>query len=250
MPTTVQAIERAIDVLFTLGASTTELGLSEIAARVELPKSTVHRILVALGNKSMVCQDPSTQRYALHPKVLELGTLFSGQVDVITIARPFLDRLRDRFKETAVLALRTGFTFTHVTYSPSPYEHLITPAIGVQFPLHWGAFGKAILAGLSDKERAAFFNSQELTPATERTITDPSSLADQLTGFQDRGYATSIGERVPGVFAIAVVIEKRKADPAGAIGVTGPESRLCQLDQDEIGKHVMTAAQSVSLALC
>jgi DNA-binding IclR family transcriptional regulator len=246
MSTTVQAIERAIDVLFSLGASTTELGLAEIADGVNLPKNTVHRILVALRNKSMVRQDPATQRYALHPKVLELGSLFHAQVDLITIARPFLDQLRDRFKETAVLALRTGFTFTHVAYSPSPHEHRITPVVGVQFPLHWGAFGRAILAGLAAAEVAAFLNGEVLTPATAKTITDPTCLTAELKGCQDRGVALSIGERVPGVFAFAAAIESGRTSPVGAVGLTGPESRLGQVDRDSVVRDVKAAAQSLS----
>jgi len=246
MSTTVQAIERAIDVLFSLGASTAELGLAEIADGVNLPKSTVHRILVALCNKSMVRQDPSTQRYALHPKVLELGSLFHAQVDLITIARPFLDQLRDQFKETAVLALRTGFTFTHVAYSPSPHEHRITPVIGVQFPLHWGAFGKVILASLSAAEMATFINGEELIPATAKTITDPTCLAAELKGCQGRGFVMSIGERVPGVFAFAAAIESSRTNPVGAIGLTGPESRLRQVDQDSVVRQVKAAARSLS----
>ena len=169
MSKSVQAVERACDLLFLIASSPAGLGVTEIATRLGLSKSAVHRLLVALSNKSMIRQESRTQQYRLDAKVLELVLPFRSQNDILAIARPFLEDLRDRYQETAVLALREGFSCRLVAHAASPHELRYSPTIGRVMPLHWGAFGKAILASLPAVELEAFFRDTEMSPVTERT---------------------------------------------------------------------------------
>jgi DNA-binding IclR family transcriptional regulator len=240
----VQAVERACDVIFAIASNPAGVGVTEIASHLGLSKSAVHRILIALGNKSMVEQDPATERYLLHPKVLELTAPFYSQQDIVSLARPFLVQFRDRFKETAVLVLRVGFSFMSVTHVPSPHEYRFTPTIGKRFPLHRGAFGKAILANLSQAEITALFQDAEAaSPAAG------SALEDELRSIKEAGFATSRGEVIQGQIGVAAAILEHNAAPVGCIGIGGPRVRLQQFDLDEIGRELAGAAKQLSSAL-
>lgn len=249
MSDSVQAVERAIDILLIIAAERTGAGISEIAVNVGLAKSAVHRILVALAKKRMVEQDPVTQRYILGPKVLELGAHLFDQTDIIGLAQPHLERLSEMFRETASLALRTDVTYIYVSTRPPRREHRITPIIGKPLPLHWTGFGKAILASLPPTALDDYLTQGELARATARTIVDPHRLQEEMWWIRQRGYALSIGERVEGAFALATAILDTHGHPIGAMGLSGPASRLPALDEEAMGQAVMEAAYSLSMAL-
>jgi IclR family acetate operon transcriptional repressor len=249
MSKSIQVIERTVDVLFVLGASKDGLGVTEIAASAQLSKSTVHRILAALSNKMMVQQDSNSKRYLLGPKVFELAHFFPSQLDLVTPAQSLLRLLRERFQETACLALRTGPSYLYVLTYPSPHEYRMNPAIGKAFPLHWTGFGKAILANLPEAELSAYLNQNtELVAATNRTLTSPDLLTEELKRIKAQGIAMSIGERVEGAVAIAAAIVNENKQPVGAIGLALPETRLAQLDQDNVAQELTAAAQGLSAA--
>jgi DNA-binding IclR family transcriptional regulator len=248
MAKSVQAVERACDLMFLIASSKSGLGVSELAASLGLSKSTVHRLLVALGNKSMIQQDPLTQRHSLHPRVLELAVPFQSQQDIVAAVRPHLDALRDRFQETTILALRVGFSFMSVAHSPSPFEFRFIPTIGRQMSLHWGAFGKAILAYLPAEELAEFFQRVPLVPTTSQTIVNATLLQEELCEIRERGFAKSVSEVLDGQIGIAACILDHCGKPTGCIGLGGPELRLRHHDLDEIGNEILAAARHVSNA--
>ena len=203
MVKSVQAVERACDLMFLIASSETGLGVSELACELELSKSAVHRILVALDNKSMVRQDPLNQRYYLRPKVLQLALPFQGHGDIVVSSRPYLDALRDRFQETAVLVLRDALSFMTVAHSPSPFEYRFSPTTGRRMPLHWGAFGKAILAYLPDDDLADLLRNVPLDSATSQTVVDTGLLQQELCQIRERGFACSMGEVIEGHIGLA-----------------------------------------------
>lgn len=249
MSDSVQAVERAVDILYTIASDRSGAGITEIATTVGLAKSAVHRILVALARKRLVEQDPLTQRYILGPGVLELGAHLFDQMDIIGLAQPYLERLCEQFYETASLALRTDFTYMYVSIRPPRREHQITPIIGKPLPLHWTGYGKAMLAHLPPASILSYLSQHELARATSRTIVDPDRLQREVRLIQARGYAVSIGERVEGAFALAAAICDDTHTSIGAIGLSGPSSRWPDLDENSMAQAVIAAAHSLSVAL-
>lgn len=249
MTKSVQAVERACDLMFLIASNRSGLGVTEIASELGLSKSAVHRLLVALGNKLVVQQNPQSYQYHLHPRVLELALPFLNQSDIFVVARPFLDSLRDQFQETAVLGLRAGFSCRLVTHSPSPHELRFIPTIGRRIALHWGAFGKAILAGLSEEEFAAFLRNAPLVAVTPQTIVDLDRLCDELRQIRKQGFATSISEVLVGNVGVAACICDHNDAPVGCIGLGGPELRLREFDLEEVGHEVAEVARQMSTIL-
>jgi DNA-binding IclR family transcriptional regulator len=237
-PQTVRSVERAIDVLDAIRGQGGRAGVSEISQELGLAKSTVHRLLVALANKGMVRQDEETERYILGYKALEMAFGALQDRDVISVALPYLEELRDRLGETAALALKVGKRYTYVSQVPCRHEYRVTPVLGHHYPLHWAATGKAILAYLPPDEVDACLVLVPGSRSTPRTVVDPDLLRTQLDEIRRAGYAASFGERSPGAAAVAAPIRNRKREAHASACIVGPESRMQPGDIPALGAAV------------
>ena len=246
MTKSVQAVERACDLMLLIASKPSGLGVSEVAVELDLSKSAVHRLLTALSIKSIIQKNPFSQQYSLHPKVLELVLPFISQQEIYSVSRPFLEGLRDRFQETAVLAVREGFSCRMVAHAPSTHELRYSPTIGRELPLHWGAFGKAILADLPPEEFEVFLQEVSLAPATSNTVVNPTQLRKERQQNREHGYSQSIGEVIEGHVGIAASVRGQRGSPVASIGLGGPESRVQRVDISEMGQEGREAAQHIS----
>lgn len=243
----IRAVERAIDVLQVIRARDGSAGVSEISQELGLAKSTVHRILVALLNKGMVRKDVDTNLYSFGYTILEFALTGFQKKDIISVAMPYLEELRDKSGETAALALKVGIKFTYVVQVVSPIEHRVTIALGRQYPLHWTGTGKAILAFLNEDELAECLEIAPTLRATPYTITDREILLDQIKEIRNCGYAVSFSERQIGSTAIASPILNRNSLAVGALAVIGPESRLREIDWHRLGEQVAEVSRKVDM---
>jgi DNA-binding IclR family transcriptional regulator len=247
-PKTVRAVERAIDILDVIRSRGRGVGVSEISQELDLAKSTVHRLLVALTNKGIVRQNQETGRYSFGHKILEMAYAAWQHWDIISLAVPYLEELRDRTRETAALALKVGLHYTYVTQVVSPHEYRVNPVLGHQYPLHWAATGKAILAHVRDEELQECLQYVPHRLSTAKTISDPAILLPQLEEIRRAGYAISFGERNPGSSAIASTILDRQGYPHAAACLIGPESRVRLADPNSLGEIVADINRKIQVA--
>jgi IclR family acetate operon transcriptional repressor len=248
MPASVSAITRALDVLDVIRVSGGAAGVSEISRALDLPKSTVHRILTTLADRKMVYKNEDTDRYRFGYKALELGlSAFQGS-DFIGIAMPHIEALRDRLDETVSVVLRTGYYYTYVARAISHREYYFTPSMGKHYPLHWAATGKSMLAFLPDDELERYLHTVPLLPATKRTVTDPVILRQQLEGIRTAGYAVSFGERVESAAAVAAPLRDRRGCAYGAVTVITPGPRLRDRDSRALGDDVVATRGDIEVA--
>jgi DNA-binding IclR family transcriptional regulator len=245
----VRAVERAIDVLDVIKTRAEGAGVSEISRELGLARSTVHRLLVALQKKEMVYQRADSDRYTIGRKALELAFFAVPHLDIVYMAMPHLEELRNRLDETAALALKVRLCYTYVSQVPSLKEYRVTPSLGQQYPLHWAAAGKAILAYVREEELNECLKVVPHLSATPKTITDPDVLLEQLEQIRRTGFAISFGERNIGAAGIAAPIRNRQGYAHAAIALVGPESRLRQVDLEAFGRVVVEIARNFE-ALC
>src|SRR3954453_12615580 len=152
-PLTSEVAERALDVLICFIGADGELGVSEIARRLNIDKSSVHRFLVALQRKRFVVDNPRPRRYGLGYRALELSRALTLQMNLEQQAFPYLRELRDAIGETAGLSVRVGSKRFHVAQVESTHEIRRTIQAGMPLPLHLGANGKVLLAFLPPEQR-------------------------------------------------------------------------------------------------
>ena len=241
----VAAVERALAVLDALADGAPELGTNEIARRTGINASTVSRLLATLVNAGMVEHVPSSGRYRLGLRLLQLGNAVLGRLDLREVARPHLHELAIETGETATLSapgrarrddgrLRAERVVRAERRAGRAAERRARDGDGQ------GACTRSAVRS----SRTA--RSRSYTP---RTITDRRKLAAELERVRRQGYAEAVGEREPHLNAIAAPVFSARDELAAIIGVQGPSSRFGRDAMRSALDPLLTHAHAVSEAI-
>lgn len=234
---TVRAVERALDILLCF-AEAEDLSLTEIAAKVGLHKSTVHRLLASLEGKGFIIRDPASERYRLGFRIWELSANLTHSDDPALIFLPELERLRDQIGETVSLYVRDGMDRLRVQAVQSNQEIRRVAPIGARLPLYVGASSKVLVAFADPAEQ-----EQILSDPSWPAAVDPDLYRKQLEEVVALGYATSVEEREPGAAAVAAPILNRAGRLIAALAVSGPSNRLTLETMMQIAPALVEAAR-------
>lgn len=234
---TVRAVERALDILLAFSEAK-ELSLTEIAKRVALNKSTVHRLLNTLEEKGFVMRDSVTEKYRLGYSVWELAGNLMLPHDPAVLFLPEMERLRDLLDETVSLYVRDGKHRVRVQAVESQQTIRRVAPIGVRLPLSVGASSKVLVAYADPQTRAKILADPDWPPQV-----DKNAYLRQLETIRALGYATSVEEREAGTAAVAAPIFSRSGRLVAALSVSGPASRLTLEKMQEIAPYVIDATK-------
>lgn len=235
---TVRAVERALDILLVF-TEHNSLGLTEIADKVGLHKSTVHRLLASLEGKGFLERDPVTEKYRLGFRVWELSAQLAAQNDDPGILLlPEMERLRDLVGETVSLYIREGNERVRIQAVQSNQAIRRVAPVGVRLPLYVGASSKVLLALADDEVRDRIMSD----PSWPASISRGAFLA-QLADIRRTGYATSVEEREPGAAAVSAPIMSSGGRLFAALAVSGPSNRLHAEKMKEIAPQVIESAR-------
>ena len=244
-----QSVDRAIAVLRMLGDTASDMGVTDLSQRLELPKSTVHRLLAALERGELVEQDPTTEKYRLGIDLVRLAGQVLMRMDLQQIAQPHLRALAEACKETVNLSILTGDDkVINIASFPSPRMVLNIGWIGREMLPHSVSGGKALLAYLPEQQVEHILTAG-LPRFTEKTITDPIRLREELAQIRQRGYAVAQEELEEGLSAVAAPIMNHEGHVIAAISVSGPSFRLTEERLTELAAMTREAAQAVSRQL-
>ena len=243
----VRSVERAINILDAIRKLGGAVGVTEISQEIGLAKSTVYRLLETLLKKGMLLKDDASETYSLGYKVLELAFSASRNWDLVNLAMPYLEELRDEFNETTALALRVGLNYTYIAEAVSHQEFRVNPTLGRQYPLHWAGTGKAILAYISEEDQKEALKYAPSSRSTPFTVTDPEILLTQIEQIRQDGYAVSFSERAEGAAAFASPVRDRHGNVVAAICLVGPESRLRTMELAIVGKTIVEVSRKVEM---
>jgi IclR family acetate operon transcriptional repressor len=197
-----QVIARAAAVLRALESQPQGLSLSQLAKASNLPRTTVHRIVAALEAQQLVVSGPGGVR--LGPALVRLAA--SAHADVLAIARPSIELLGRRTRETVDLCVYRGMHSISVDQYPSDHELRVVSPVGTAFPIHCTAHGKALLSELTDE---AIRNALPATleKRTGASLDQLDALLQQLTLVRENRLAIDIEEHAPGVCGLGVALE-------------------------------------------
>ncbi|MGB3438146.1 MAG: IclR family transcriptional regulator [Actinophytocola sp.] len=241
-----QSVERVTAVLMCFTDGDPELGITDVAQRLELPKSAVHRVLEALTKSGMTTREHERGKYRLGPRVTELSLAALGTVDVRSLALPVMEDLRDATGETVTLTFAIGNQRVYVAQVESRQDVRMTIEVGRRAPLYAGASGRAILMTFGEAELDHYLSQVELTPLTDRTLQDRAALVDVLAIDRVRGYTDSSGERDTYAAAVAAPITGRNSRAFACLSVCGPRARLDGAARDTYGPVAVAAAERIS----
>lgn len=231
------AADRVLAVLCAFSREAPALGVTEIAERLELTKSTVHRLLQVLLARGLVAQDPTRRHYTLGYRVLALAQAVPGEASLRQICRPHMLWLQSATEETIDLFVVAGDVRICLDEIESPQMLRMTAGLGRTFPLGKGAAGKALL--LREPEDGPLWRRVTALMAFESV----ERLRDDLAATRERGYARSAGETEPGSASIAVPVIAPDGVVVAAVSVAGPATRLT----DEIAaRHALALREAVT----
>jgi DNA-binding IclR family transcriptional regulator len=240
----VAAVERAVAVLDSLSDGSPELGTNEIARRTGINASTVSRLLATLANARLVEHVPATGRYRLGPRLLQLGSLVLGRLDLRDVARPHLQELVGATGMTATLSAPGEHDAVTVDFVQSDATVQSVARVGRPSIGHATAAGKVLLV---------FGNAEpppgELKSYTRRTITDRHRLDAELARVARQGYAEAAGEREEDLNAIAAPVYDADGELAGIVGLQGPASRFGRDAMRAAVEPLLTATRAISVGL-
>ncbi|GAA5103881.1 IclR family transcriptional regulator [Haloechinothrix salitolerans] len=216
------------------------LGVSELARRTGLPKTSVHRLSRHLIDHGLLEPDGTALRLGL--KLFEIGQLAVRQRGLVDTARPLLADLREATHNTVHLATLEGTEVVYLDVLKGPDAPRLPSRIGGRFPAHATGVGKAILA-YSPDDVADTVIAAGLPRISRRTITSPAMLRRQLTKIADEGTAYEREESSIGTVCVASPILNADGQAVAAISVAGWVNRM---RTERIAPAVRTAALALS----
>ncbi len=244
-----RTLDRGLMLLETLAAGRQPMGITELARRCELDKSTVHRLVTTFLERGYLRQDPHTHLYSLGLKIFDLYDALQGQLGLQEGCRPFLLELQEASGETAHFAVLSGAQIVFVDWVSTRQVMGVQTMVGRGEPAHCTALGKAILAALSEEERAAVLAKAKLGAYTDKTTTQPEALERELAEIAQRGWALDNEEFILGVRCISAAVLDRAERPVGALGISAPATRLTLERCEELGPYIHKVALRASAVL-
>ena len=248
-PYQVQVLDRALAILQVLSTEGPDLSLGEISEKLELHKSTVHRLIMVLERHKLIERNSVNGRFRLGLKLFELGTRAVSQLDLRERARPVLERLVLETSETVHLCVLDDIEVVYLDKIEPARSVRMASTVGRRNPTYCTAVGKAILAWLPEAQVEAIVRKQGLKAITANTITSFLELKTELAAIRDRGYAVDNEEIEEGLRCVGCVVRDFSNAPVAAISVSGPAFRLTREKIKSISRPVVAAANSLSAEL-
>lgn len=222
-----------------------EWGVTEVAERLHVSKSSAHALLRSLAEVGLL-SCTVRGRYRLGWRFLDLGETLKASLSLRGTALPFMRSLASKHRETVQLSVldRERVLFLERIEGTHPVRFSGAP-IGARWPSHATASGKVLLSVRPKAEIAQLVQVEGLRAITPNTITDIDRLCEQLEIVRRVGYALDVEESVPGVSAIAAPLRLDRGVTVAALTMALPTTRF-RANQQAMRKAVIDTAAAIS----
>jgi DNA-binding IclR family transcriptional regulator len=240
----VQSVERAFLVLRCLAGG--PAGVTEIAERCDLPKSTVSRLLTTLNELDVVEQMGAGGDYRIGTAILDLAGGITPTAHLVALARPHLADLSDELGEATGLSVLDGTQVHYLDQVDGPHAVQVRDWTGERVPAHLVPSGIVLLAASSADELDRYFD-RPLEATTKRSMTDRRKLRERLERVAATGLEWVYEEFADGINSVGAAVRDRGGAAVAAVHAHGPSYRFPgERSVDEIGKLVIATADRVS----
>ncbi|MDX2602405.1 IclR family transcriptional regulator [Streptomyces caniscabiei] len=241
----VQSVDRAVSVLEIL-AQRGEAGVSEVAAEIDVHKSTAFRLLGALEARGLVEQTAERGKYRLGFGIVRLAGAVTGRLDITQQGRQVCERLSEEIGETVNIAVLQEHYAVNLHQVRGPGAVGTHNWVGQLTPLHATSSGKILLAHLPERERAEVLEASGLRRLTPHTLTARTKLEKALTEARELGYAVTLEELEIGLHAMAAPIRSREGEVIAALSASGPAYRFTEERIRELVPVLTRGAEEIS----
>lgn len=242
------SVKKAFKILHAIADSTTGMGVSDLAKKLNIGKSTVHGITLALEELGIVARDPVHKKYNVGYTLLELGRKAYSKIELWDVAKAPMENLMEAVGETVFLGTLNGDHVTILNLVESQNQLKITSPTGTRIPLLVGATGRVFLAQLEQTKAKEIVQKKGLIRYTSKSVTDPRRFLKEVDEARSKGYAIDQEEYILGLTAVAATIQTSSLPPA-AIWVVGFTPSLSGQKLDHVVSKIQKSAQEISRLL-
>jgi DNA-binding IclR family transcriptional regulator len=245
----VKSATRTLDILECVAAAEAGLSHADIARALDIPKSSLTRLLRSLAARRYLALEPDAGRFTIGPQVLPLSRAYLARLDPVRLVGPVARSLRDALGEAVTLAVLDDADMVVLVQEPSGKPLAPIAKVGDRSPALLSASGKAIAAFLGEAEIDRLVGAlARLKDAPARLA--PRVLSKQLQDIRAGGIAISREEAIPGVAALALpVFGPDETRPLAALAVALPAFRLDDAARSRIERQLRPAAAEATTRL-
>jgi DNA-binding IclR family transcriptional regulator len=242
----IPSLARACEALELFVDSEEPLSSSEIARRLQMPRTTALRILLTLCEQGLLARRGND--FEPGSKLFRLGIRALSSLRLRKFATPILQQLADRIGETSQIVTLSGMHGLVLEVCEGPRLVRIAQGPGAVLPLHCTAAGKVLLA-FTLRPRLAQMVAQGLQARTPNTLTTLVELEAEIDRVVRLGYAVDDEECYEGVRCLAAPVWDASGAARAAIGVIASASTFTRRQNQDVAAHVLWAADELSVAL-
>ena len=237
----VQSLSRGLAVIRALN-SREPMTLSDVARASDLTRASARRFVLTLEDLGYVQQ--SGRRFALTPRVLELGFAYLSALGLPEVAQPHMERLVEQVRESSSVSVLDGESVVYVARVPTRRIMNVVINVGTRFPAYATSMGRVLLAGLPQEACAELLDRIELAPLAHDTITTRPQLEAELERVRLAGYAIVDQELESGLRSVAAPIRDRRDHVIAAINLAVQAARVSvdEIRRSLVGPLLETAA--------
>ena len=239
----IQSIQRAFDILKAIDDESEPARAAAIAKQIDLPRTTVIRILGTLEEVGAVIQVSGKQngsrQYMIGPTARFLGQPKTNGANLKEIARPDLERLAAETGETVYLCIPTADEVYYLDQVNSQHHILLRDWVGQSLPMHATAPGKVFVAWLSPEALDRYL-SKPLKVFTPKTVVDPTQIQAYAREIREAGFAWTHEQTETGLIGVAAPILNKDREIVGAVSIGGPSFRFPGPNQEKLMEQFVT----------
>jgi DNA-binding IclR family transcriptional regulator len=246
----VPALRRGLDILEMFSRGTNVVTVPEITRALGISRATAFRLVHTLAAAGYLERLPSAYAFRLGRQSLALSFEYLNSLDVVDVARPLIEQLRDKLGATTHLAIRHGTVMLYLLRAPSQHElvsSLVAP-VGTRYPVHAVACGRALLFDVPDAELDELFTDFDFTTLPSPAPQSLAALKAQLAKERRKGYVSCASVFVRSKRSVAAPVRDGSGKAIASINVSDSVSIV--KDPDGVAKdEVMATAAAISARL-
>ncbi|MDR6740601.1 DNA-binding IclR family transcriptional regulator [Herbaspirillum sp. 1173] len=245
----VPGLERGLRLLCEFSRQDKTLSAPELARRLDIPRSTVFRLLATLERMGFVERADGGRDYRLGMSVLRLGFEYLASLELTEIGRPLLDRLRDEIGYSCNLVVRDGRSIVYVAKSVTQTAFTSHVNVGTRLPAHATVLGRVLLEDLTLPQLRTLYPEEHLEVFSGNTPRTVVELFDMVQADKERGFVLQEGFFETSISTVAAPVRDHSGHVVAALGATIPSPHIDASQLDVIVSRVRETAAELSRLL-
>ncbi|MGH6640092.1 MAG: IclR family transcriptional regulator [Polaromonas sp.] len=246
----VPALRRGLAVLRLFTHDRRVITLPEIVRELGVTRATAFRLAYTLEADGYLQRAPHSNAFQLGINLLSLGFEYLGSLDLVEVARPVLEDLRDRADASAHLGVQDGIEIVYVLKAPSRHRLRSNVTVGTRMPLHTTSIGRALMFDSSLDELRKLFKGVNMRERFAHAPADADALYEELREQRSLGYVAYRSRFAEGLDSVAAPVRDATGRIVAGVNVSDYESIPAMRElEGSVKDEVLRAAMAISRGL-